>query len=144
MKQFFGCVLIMAVATTGLMAVPKREPHNQVICVSDLSEQSIQDFSQGHMSDVVVVCPEGSRLPFKLTLKGEFLWLESALEPMQLNILKTCYVRCEGKENFLFSTDLQTWKDFSEFFTGEVRVSVERENGGPVAGLQLELNQRRN
>jgi hypothetical protein len=85
------------------------------------------------MSGVVVVCPEGSSLPFNLMLKGEFLALESALKPLQLNILKTCYVQCDEKEHFLFSTDLQTWKDFSEFFTGEVRVSVERENGGPVA-----------
>lgn len=141
--KLFGCVLIMAIATTGLMAAPKTQPHNQVICLSDLSEQVIHDFSHGNMRDYIVECPEGSSLPFRLTLKGEFLGLESA-GPLQLNILKTCYIRCEEKETFLFSTDLQTWKGFSEFFTGEVRVSVEREQGGPVAGLQLELNQRKN
>jgi hypothetical protein len=142
--KLFGCLLSMAVATTGLMAVPKIQPHNQVIYLSDLSEQAIEDFSRGDMHDVVVACPEGSSLPFKLTLKGEFLALESALKPLQLNILKTCYVRCDEKEHFLFSTDLQAWKDFSEFFTGEVRVTVKRESGEPMTGLQLELNQRRN
>jgi len=83
-------------------------------------------------------------MPFKLALKGEFLGLESTQSAsLYLNVLKTCYVRCEEKENFLFSTDLQTWKDFSEFFTGSLNVSVQAENGGPIAGLQFELNQRK-
>lgn len=142
--KLFGCALIMAVATTGLMAAPKTQTHNQVICLLDLSEQVIHDFAYGHRRDVVVMCPEGSSLPFNLTLKGEFLAVESALKPLQLNIRKTCYVRCEEKEHFLFSTDLQTWKDFSEFFTGEVKVFVEREDGGPAVNLQLELHQRLN
>ena len=142
--NIFGCALMMAVLATQLAAAPQTQSHNQVICLSDLSEQLIHDFSHGNMKDCIVECPMGSSLPFQLKLKGEFLELTSALIPLQLNILKTCYVRCVEREHFLFSTDLQTWKDFSEFFTGEVRASVEMENGRPMAGLQLELNQRKN
>jgi len=140
--KLFGCALIMVVATTGLMAIPKTQSHNQVICLSDLNEQTMQDFSHGNMGNCVVECPEGTSLPFKLTLKGEFLGLDSVAQ--ELHVLKTCYVRCIEKENFLFSTDLHAWQDFAEFFTGEIRVSVERENGEPMVGLQLELNQRKN
>ena len=133
--MLFGCVLMLA--ATQLLAAPK----TQIIRLSELNARVIEDFSQGNRSDCILECAAGVSLPFKLTLKGEFLGLEAAPQ-LHLNILKTCYIRCEEKENFLFSTDLQTWKAFSEFFTGELRLSVETENSHPVAGLQLELNQR--
>ncbi len=140
--KFFGVALMMAVATTQLMVAT--QPRNQIIQLSDLNDRVIKDFSQGNIDDFVVECPAGASLPFKLILKGEFLELESnSIAPLQLNILKTCYVRCEEKENFLFSTDLQTWKGFSEFFTGSLDVSVGAENGSPIAGLQFELNQKK-
>lgn len=142
--KLFGSALMMAVATTQLVATPRSPSQNSIIQLSDLNDRVIQDFSQGNLGDFVVECPAGTSLPFKLTLKGEFLGLESnSIAPLQLNVLKTCYVRCEEKENFLFSTDLQTWKGFPEFFTGNLKISVETENGSPVAGLQFELNQRR-
>jgi hypothetical protein len=142
--NIFGCALMMAVATTQLVAAPKTQSYNQIICLSDLNDKVIQDFSQGNMGDFVVECPAGTSLPFKLTLKGEFLELGSTQSPqLYLNVLKTCYVRCEEKGNFLFSTDLQTWEDFSEFFTGSLNVSVQAEKGGPVANLQFELYQKK-
>ena len=142
--KLFGYALMMAIASGSLMAAPQSQSYNQIIRLSDLNDRVIQDFSQGNMGDFVVECSAGASLPFRLTLKGEFLGLESAsLAPLQLNVLKTCYVRCLEKENFLFSTDLQDWKGFSEFFTGSLNVSVEAETGSPVAGLQFELNQRR-
>lgn len=131
----FGCAMILA--ATQLLA----EPKTQILRLSDLNNTLIQDFSQGNRSDCILECAAGLSLPFKLTLKGEFLGLEAA-PPLSLNILKTCYIRCEEKENFLFSTDLQTWKTFSEFFTGQLRLSVETENSQLVAGLQFELHQR--
>jgi hypothetical protein len=145
--KLLGCVL-MALAGSTLIAAPTFKaiewPQNQIIGLSELNDRIIQEFSNGKISDVIVECPEGTSLPFKLILKGQFLALEStSISPLYLKVLKTCYVRCEGKENFLFSTDLQTWKGFSEFFTGELKVSVETENGGPIASLQLELNQRK-
>ena len=80
----------------------------------------------------------------KMILLGEFLALESEnTTPLNLKILKTCYIRCEEKENFLFSTDLQEWKEFSEFFTGRIGVSVKAENDRTIAGLELELNHQK-
>lgn len=142
--NLFGYAMMMAVAATQLVAAPKTQSQNQIICLSDLNDKVIQDFSQGNMGDLVIECPAGASLPFKLKVEGEFLGLGSApLTPLNLNVLKTCYIRCEEKENFLFSTDLKTWKAFSEFFTGSLNVSVEAENGKPMAGLQFELNQRK-
>ncbi len=146
--KLLGCMLMPIIGSAQLAAMPTLKAtewsQNQIIGLSELNDRVIQDFSNGKISDVIVECPEGTSLPFKLILKGQFLTLEStSIAPLYLKVLKTCYVRCEGKENFLFSTDLQTWKGFSEFFMGELKVSVETENGGPIASLQLELNQRK-
>ena len=101
--------------------------------------------TEGNLSDAILECPQGACLPLNMSLKGEFLSLESAHgAPLYLRVLKSCYVRCEERENFLFSTDLQKWEGFSEFFTGNLKVAVHEEhNGMPVAELELELNQRK-
>ncbi len=148
--KLLGCLLMMGVAGSAqLIAVPALQQtewsNNQIMSLFDLNDQVIQEFSQGKRGDLIVEVPEGASLPFKLTLKGEFLALEPApLLPLYLKVLKTCYVRCEEQENFLFSMDLQSWKGFSEFFTGKLKASVGIENEEPVAGLELELNQRKN
>lgn len=128
-----GCFLMGAVGATS----------PQMVSLPELSDRVMQDFSAGNIGDLIVECPEGTLLPFKLALKGCFLTLEpDSPQSLYLKVLKTCYVRCVGKENYLFSTDLHTWKGFFEFFTGEVKVSVETEEGGPVALLEVELNHR--
>jgi hypothetical protein len=134
-----GAAQLMADATTSVVT----ESRETILRLSDLDDRMMNDFSEGKMSHFILECPEGVSIPFKLDLKGEFLVLESALmAQLSLKILKTCYVRCEEKENFLFSTDLKAWKGFSEFFTGAITVSLGQENDEPVAGLQIELNQK--
>lgn len=117
---------------------------NQIISLLNLDERAMQDFTQGKMGDYTLECPKGAYLPLRMTLKGEFLALESAIAtPLYLRVLKNCYIRCENKEKFLFSSDLEQWEEFPDFFTGELKVSVETQNGGPVARVELELNQRK-
>lgn len=134
--------LLMMVAGSGQVMGGAPIP-DQIINLVDLSDSVVQDFTQGKLSDTIIECMEGTMLPFIITVKGEFLSMESAsIAPLYLKVLKTCYVRCEEKENFLFSTDLKTWKGFSEFFTGELKVTVRADNAGPVAGIEFELNQQ--
>lgn len=147
--NLMGCMVMAVMGTGQLMAaapsVQKEWQGHQTISLLNLSEREIQDFSQGNLGDSILECPQGACLPFKITLKGEFLSLEpESAAPLYLRVLKSCYIRCEEKENFLFSTDLQKWEGFSEFFTGNLKVAVHEEhNGMPVAELELELNQRK-
>lgn len=142
--KLLACTLMVLVGSPQLLPASTKT-HDQIALLSDLTERIVQDFSAGEMKDLVVECSEGTELPFKITCKGQFLSLETEQSsPLFLKIMKTCYIRCDGKDNFLFSTDLQTWKHFSEFFSGELKVSVEVENGMLNAGLQLELNQNQN
>jgi hypothetical protein len=145
--RFLGCVWMAMMGSSSFVAASlplQNEPNVQVISLLELSEKTIEEFSQGKMSGYVLECPEGVSLPLKMRVRGEFLALESeSVEPMHLRVLKSCYIRCEERENFLFSSDLQTWEGCAEFFTGELKVSVESQDGVPVAGLELELNQRK-
>src|ERR1700691_2566708 len=75
----------------------------QRINLLEITEQTIQDFSEGKLKDFIVECPEGARLPLNMALKGEFLSLEPAsTPPLHLKVLKSFYIRCEEKELFLF------------------------------------------
>lgn len=116
---------------------------DRVISLSELNRETVEDFWQGKIGNIVLECPEGTCLPVKMAVKGEFLALESPVAPsLYLKVLKTCYIRCVEREHFVFSEDLQNWKEPSEFFTGRFSVSVGVQDGQPMAELELELNQR--
>lgn len=144
--RLLGCIFIAMIGSDQIEAASptgKEWRDDRIISLAQLDEGIVQDFLQGKMSDYSLECPTGSDLPLKMTVKGEFLFLDSGETTLNLRILKTCYIRYEGKDNFLFSTDLQEWKGFSEFFTGELKASVSIQNGGPIARLELELNQHK-
>ena len=142
--KFLTCMLILT-AGAELMAAPLLKmpewSQNKIISISELDDGFMEHFSKGEINDVIVECLQGTSIPLQVIVKGQFLSLESTSgSSLYFKVLKTCYVRCEKKNNFLFSSDLQTWKGFSDFFTGELKVSVEVENGEPILGLQLELD----
>jgi hypothetical protein len=112
----------------------------EIVKLSDLKQEMVEKFAEGKRDDLIVECKEGTSLPLKIDLKGQCLALESA--PLNLKVLKSCYIRCQGDKEFLFSSDLLTWKNFGDFFTGELKLSVGPEAEGVLARLQLELNQR--
>jgi len=115
---------------------------NQIISLLEINERTVRDFSEGKMGGYILECPEGTHLPLEMILSGEFLALESH-ERTHLKILKTCYIQCKERENFLFSTDLKKWETFSDFFIGKLKVSLNVQNDELVAEVELELNQRK-
>jgi len=140
--KLFASLLTVTLFANGLRAETP-EP-NQIIRLSDLNERVVQDFVQGNLGDFFVVeCTEGAYLPLKLNLSGEFLSLiAESSSPIYIKVMKTCYIRSDGQMNFLFSTDLKNWKNFSEFFKGELNASVLPTDQGPIAQLHFDLNQR--
>lgn len=115
----------------------------QMISLLDMCEDTTLEFSKGKLCDTVIVCPEGALIPLRLNLKGSLIALQGDCTPLHIKLLKTCYVRCETENQFLFSSDLQHWKSPSEFFHGELNISVKNGKEGPVAGIELELNQEK-
>lgn len=114
----------------------------RVISLSELTPDMVEDFFMGENGpSFVLECSEGSILPFRLSLKGEFLNLELDDTPSTIKVMKTCFINRVG-DKFLFTTDFKSWKNFEEFFTGVVGISLNVEEGIPTVGFNLELNQR--
>ena len=113
-----------------------------VVGLGDLTETGVGEFCNGLLPQIAIEIPEGARLPLNLFLSGDFLTLESDRpEIYTLRVIKTCYLRCvEGI--FLFSTDLQNWLGFDEFFSGNVTISLDTAEIVPKIGISIELNQK--
>jgi hypothetical protein len=136
--RLLGCIWLTLMSTAQFPLHAAKQLSE--IRLTEVDESFIQDFSQGKMQDWIVECPEGMLLPLRLNVKGEFLAASS--EPIVLTIMKTCYIRCEQKDQFLFSGDQKVWKSFSDFFTGELRASVHAEDKALTAKVELELSAR--
>lgn len=142
--KLLGCLLTLFVTSSPLTVQGGEADgtYHRIIRLTDPRDnQAVEDFFQGK-NNFVLECAEGTSFPFRIKVKGQLVELDETDKPLYLNILKTCYLRYEDGENFLFSADLQTWKEFLEFFTGELNISVGIENGNLIADLQLEVNQR--
>lgn len=112
----------------------------RVLAISELTQDMVEEFFLGERGpSFVLLCEEGTILPFKLSLKGEFLEAEDSSS--KIKVMKTCYINRVG-HTFLFTTDFQAWKNFQEFFTGTTGVSLEIVDGLPTIELNIELKQR--
>jgi hypothetical protein len=127
-------MMLIGVLGTALCAA------NQVVTLSELTDENIESFTQGKLQDTIVKCPAGMVLPLTLSLQGEFLALKSEGES-SVKILKTCFVKCQG-ETYLFSLDGKSWKEFSEFFTGKLSAEFHNTNEGPFTHVGCELHQK--
>lgn len=112
---------------------------SQVVSLSEVNQETIESFFAGE-SKFILECTRGFRLPLKFLVNSEFLAVKSETSP-EIEILKTCYLWYVDGE-FLFSTDLEEWKNFQEFFTGNLGISLNLEEEKPVFQLNLDLNQR--
>ena len=144
MKNFIRATCLCALIgfSTSFAAntqIPEEGIH--VISFKELSESGLPDFFSGSLPQIAVEIPEGAGLTFNLSLNGEFLALEPNNQDFTIKVIKTCFLRSvEG--SFLFSTDLESWAEFEEFFSGNVGVSVDTSEIIPKISLSLELNQK--
>jgi hypothetical protein len=140
-RRFIGHTIVLLIASASLMAAVPRD----IVNVVDANEELFRNFTAGN-DQLIVECGEGAELPFKMSIKGNCLQLDSSQQSaVSLKVLQTCYVRCvkENELQFLFSSDLEQWKSFSDFFTGELKLTVVTEEAGTIARMELELNQRK-
>lgn len=142
-KVALGSLLAIVVVLSTAFASTQSIRPEQVVRLTDITKESIEEFFQGNASQIILECIEGESLPFALSIKGEFLSLEVP-EGTTLNMkfLKTCFIKSIGN-HFLFSTDLQSWKEPQEFFTGVIGISLNIYDDQPGIGLNVELNGKR-
>jgi hypothetical protein len=148
MKKVFLPSLCMAFAgISSALAINQSMAFSQQIYSQDLQIMNILDMDQkiteellnGKLPHLILECSEGTTLPLNILLSGQYLELESTeLPPYTLKIVKTCYLKFI-EEDVVFSSDLKEWKNFQQFFTGTIGLSLENRT---ALNLNIELNQR--
>lgn len=142
-KWILNCLTAVAVCVSASIVANQSIDRavSNVIPFIDLSQENMRDFVNGTLTDAVLECPAGIKLPFEFTVEGDCLGLDGVESLRNIKILKSCFIKREGEE-FLFSLDLQEWSTFQEFFTGMLGASLNINENGPVFGINIELNQR--
>ena len=139
MNKFSLASLLYAI----VVATPSfADTENQPVTFADLTQDRVENFFAGKEDGLVIHCPEGTILPLDISLGGEFLSSSEDNPLGTVRLLKSCFVKCVD-EVFFFSTDGETWKGFSDFFTGSVAVSISTTEEAPLVGITLELDERK-
>ncbi len=148
MKKFLLMNLMTALIATTSFASDSYDTSDDfleycIISINDVTQEMIEGGFFSANPHIIIEIPEGSQLPFGgVAIGGDFFSLEAdKLSPQVINVVKTCYFR-KTAETFLFSTDLENWGQFYEFFTGSVGFSTVFFNGVPSIQFNAQLNQR--
>lgn len=157
-KLFYNVLFIFFIGTSALMASTYEkvtvlseqsskdktylttDQEIEVITVSDLMNNNLEDFFKGKTPHIALKCEKGINLPFKFLIKGNIVSVNPK-DSSTITAMETFYIRCMG-EFFLFSTNLTEWKKFLEFFQLEMGVSLNLLEGTPGVGLNIDLNRQ--
>ena len=111
--------------------------------IRDAKAEELLNIMEGKMKNLALHFPEGSILPIKPKLSGEFLELVGEVPELNIHIKRDFYVRCNAG-SLLVSSDLKEWKDLGQFVTGNIYAGLVKEESDPVfAVLEAQINERR-
>lgn len=143
-----GCIWIGLIGFGPLMADQAKQMdwgQEKIISLPEIKESVLDDFLEGNLKGCILECPAGLRIPLDFFIQGDILALDVEENPsLYVKILKTCYIRYEQETDFLFSTNLKEWNTSTQFFKGQINVSLgyQDEEVGPAALLEIEMNER--
>lgn len=140
MFSFKVCACMLLTMALGMQL--KADPSLHIVNLQGVSKELFQEFLDGKNDQMIVELREGTSLPLKLHIEGDFISLCGGEESLELFIKRTCYIRWTGPGTFLFSIDGGKWHPFSDFFTGMISMALHTEEKSPTASLELILNQK--
>lgn len=115
----------------------------EVITPGDMSNQeTINDFFGGKMQNYALELTKGVIFPFELVIKSSFFSLKNPGGLSELTVEQTLYIRCLGDNRVVFSSDLENWQHFEDFFTGSIGTSLNVSNTDTHTGITIELEKR--
>lgn len=113
-----------------------------IVPITEMTQQMAEEFFNGKLTSVVVKCSKGCSLPFRMNLTSEFLEFDSGEAAQSITVLRDCYIKNDGVA-FLFSGDLNSWKNFENFFTGSFGIALSYDGGSQKEAIfNVELHQR--
>lgn len=111
-----------------------------VIEAKDLTEDVIAQFCAGELTNVIIAFPAGTIIPLQVILSGNLLALGNIDDAVPyFEMLQTIYVRHDGS-NFIFSQDLQNWKQIADFLTGNISAVFGMQDSYPSFTLTVDVN----
>lgn len=139
------CLSALVVSTdlpTNLKSWENPSINLQIVKLSDLTENSLNELMRGNQPEIAVKFPSQTILPITFFLKGDLINLiESEEDCRQIKIMQTFYARCVHGE-LILSTDLKDWKPILEFITGEASFTLNVRDGIPSIVTGTEINRR--
>lgn len=137
------CLALAGLSISQLFSreLPIQHNEQRFYYLPQMTEEEMLHFIEN--SGSILVCPEGSVIPFALFLNGEFFESETNTSDPKysLRIKKTIYL-CIINDQFLMSVDGSHWKTREEMFAGMISVGLKSEENHPKITLGMELNQR--
>ncbi len=114
----------------------------KVINLSEISEQVLNEIVEGERPDVAVQFCKGTQLPINFFLRGDLVNLtDTQVNLGHIEIQQTFYVRCIERD-LILSINLNDWKPFLEFITGNASVALRIQNQEPSITFGAEANRR--
>lgn len=114
----------------------------KVINICDLTDSDLNEILLGNHPEIAVEFSAQTIQPISFFLKGDLVNLVENNENLgAVEIIQTIYVRCVLQE-LILSTDLTNWKPFLEFITGNVSVSLSKQEGKLSIAVGAEINKR--
>ncbi len=114
----------------------------QIVSLNDVTEELIEQFKKGQIQSLIIECTEDTKLPLDLQLTGTVVSLTGTeSSQLTLRILKTFYLKFE-EDSLSASSDLKTWRDITEFLTGNIHALFQSESSNPKVILGAEVHER--
>ncbi len=111
-----------------------------VININKINEAMLHAFMSGDIRNIIVELNEGTLLPFRTNLKGDLINIvPEERDPIYFQVMQTFYLK-EESESLLFSTDLQEWRNFTDFVDGNIDLTIEPTPTGPMLRTDLSMD----
>ena len=137
MKKMIGILLTAILLASPLFAKEKKPfpAIQQVIPLTELSSEQIQELVLGQHPDIAVECSAGTSLPFRFLFNFKFF--SASLDPnLTVKVDESFYLRFNGKKVYV-STDLINWSNLSSYIGGPTTTNLKI---GDDARLLVETN----
>jgi len=137
MKKALFTLISMLLLTQGIAKEKKLPEVTQVISLTELDTELLNELSSGTRPEIAVECEEGTTLPIHFFHSTELFGI--GLSPnLTINVQKTCYVRVVKKKGYV-SFDLNRWEPASYFFSGKPKVNLEFDREKQSISIKSEM-----
>jgi len=128
MSRLLLSVLVLSLFVSPLFTADasKRiiEVNNTTLDLTNLGDQP---------DDVILKFPQGTVITAKFALSGDLVELTGDNDQLSILINETFYFTMTEDEEFVFSLDGETWKEFEDFVTGSLKVTLSKDEQGNMA-----------